>query len=95
MINDRVLPLYEEQDLQLLRILTDRETEFCGQREHHEYQLYLVIEYIDHKKTETKSPQTNKICERFQKTFEEELYAIAYRKKIYTSIEEIQANLDN
>ena len=56
MLNDRVLPFYEEQDLRLLRILTDRGTEFCGQREHHEYQLYMAIEDIDHTRTKAKSP---------------------------------------
>lgn len=95
MLNDRVVPFYEEQDLRLLRILTDRETEFCGQREHHEYQLYMAIEDIDHTKTKAKSPQTNGICERFHRTIQDEFYAIAFRKKIYTSIKEIQTDLDN
>lgn len=66
--NDRVLPFFEEQDVRLLRILTDRGGEYCGNREHHEYQLYLSIEDVDHSKTKVKSPQTNGICERFHKT---------------------------
>ena len=41
MLNDRVLPFFEEHKVPLLRVLTDRGTEYCGQREHHEYQLYL------------------------------------------------------
>lgn len=94
MLNDRVLPFYEEQEICLLRILTDRGTEFCGQREHHEYQLYMAIEDIDHTRTKAKSPQTNGICERFHRTIQDEFYAIAFRKKIYSSIEEIQADLD-
>lgn len=94
MLNDRVLPFYEEQDLRLLRILTDRGTEYCGNREHHEYQLYMAIEDIDHTRTKAKSPQTNGICERFHRTIQDEFYAIAFRKKIYSSIEEIQVDLD-
>jgi len=43
MINDRVLPFYEEQGIPLLRILTDRGSEYCGNREHHDYELYLVL----------------------------------------------------
>ena len=58
MLNDRVLPFYEEHGVRLLRILTDRGTEYCGPREHHEYQLYLAVEDIDHTKTKTRSPQT-------------------------------------
>lgn len=93
-LNDRVLPFFEEQGIPLLRVLTDRGTEYCGNREHHEYQLYLAIEDIDHTKTKARSPQTNGICERFHKTILEEFYQIAFRKKIYSSIEELQADLD-
>ena len=46
-LNDRVLPFFESQGIPLLRILTDRGTEYCGKPEHHAYQLYLGIENID------------------------------------------------
>lgn len=94
MLNDKVLPFYGEQQVDLLRILTDRGTEYCGAREHHEYQLYLSIEDIDHTKTKAKSPQTNGICERFHRTMQDEFYAIAFRKKIYSSLEELQQDID-
>jgi transposase InsO family protein len=94
MLNDRVLPFFEEEDIRLLRILTDRGTEFCGSLEHHEYELYLAIEDIDHSKTKARHPQTNGICERFHRTIQEEFYQVAFRKKIYHSIEELQADLD-
>jgi transposase InsO family protein len=94
MLNDKVLPLYEQYDIKLLRILTDRGTEYCGAREHHEYQLYLTIEDIDHSKTKAKSPQTNGICERLHRTMQDEFYAIAFRKKIYVTIEQLQTDLD-
>jgi hypothetical protein len=94
MLNDRVIPWYEEHDVKLLRILTDRGTEYCGNRERHEYQLYLAIEDIDHSKTKARSPQTNGICERFHKTIQDEFYAVAFRKKIYHSLEEIQEDVD-
>jgi len=94
MLNDKVVPFYEQHDLRLLRILTDRGTEYCGSREQHEFQLYLAIEDIDHTKTKAKSPQTNGICERFHRTIQDEFYAVAFRKKIYRTIEELQADLD-
>lgn len=93
-LNDKVIPFYEEHDIPLLRILTDRGTEYCGAREHHEYQLYLALEDIDHTKTKARSPQTNGICERFHRTVQNEFYAIAFRKKIYTSLEQLQEDLD-
>jgi hypothetical protein len=94
MLNDKVLPFYQEHQVDLLRILTDRGTEYCGAKEQHEYQLYLNIEDIDHTKTKAKSPQTNGICERFHRTMQEEFYAIAFRKKLYNSLEEMQQDID-
>jgi transposase InsO family protein len=94
LLNDRVIPFFDEHDIPLLRVLTDRGTEYCGNPERHEYELYLAIENIDHRRTKTKSPQTNGICERFQKTILEEFYRVAFRKKIYRSIDELQADLD-
>lgn len=93
-LNDRVIPFYEKYEIPLLRILTDRGTEFCGAREHHEYQLYLALEDIDHTKTRARSPQTNGICERFHRTVQNEFYAIAFRKKVYSTIEQLQEDLD-
>ena len=75
-------------------MLTDRGTEYCGNRECHEYQLYLAVENIDHSRTKAKSPQTNGICERFHRTLQEEFYSVAFRKKLYGSITELQADLD-
>ena len=94
LLNDRVVPFFEQHHLRLLRLLTDRGTEYCGAREQHEYQLYLAIEDIDHSKTKAKSPQTNGICERFHRTVQDEFYAVAFRKKVYRSIHELQQDLD-
>jgi hypothetical protein len=95
LLNDKVVPFFEEYGLRLLRILTDRGTEYCGRPDNHEYQLYLALEDIDHTKTKAKSPQTNGICERFHRTIQNEFYAIAFRKKIYQTIEQLQADLDS
>lgn len=94
LLNDRVLPFLEEQNVPLLRVLTDRGTEYCGNRECHEYQLYLAVENIDHSRTKAKSPQTNGICERFHRTLQEEFYSVAFRKKLYRSLDELQSDLD-
>ena len=94
MLNATVIPWFAEQGVELLRILTDRGTEYCGKVEHHAYQLFLAVENIDHSKTKVRSPQTNGICERFHRTMKQEFYDIALRKKIYTSIEQLQADVD-
>jgi len=94
LLNDRVLPLLEENGVGLLRILTDRGTEYCGRPERHDYQLYLAVNDIDHTKTKAYSPQTNGICERFHRTIKEEFYEITFRKNLYTELEALQADLD-
>ena len=93
-LNDRVVPFFDDHGIRISRMLTDRGTEYCGNSQSHEYQLYLAIEDIDHTRTRTKSPQTNGICERFHRTVLDEFYRVAFRKKIYTSIEALQADLD-
>jgi len=94
MLNDKVLAFHEQYDLPVLRILTDRGTEYCGRADRHDYQLFLAINDIEHTKTKVKSPQTNGICERFHKTILQEFYQVTFRKKIYETIEQLQIDLD-
>ena len=95
LLNDRVLPFFQEHQIQLLRILTDRGGEFCGSLENkHAYELYLDVEGIVHSRTKAYSPQTNGICERFHKTILDEFYRIAFRTKLFTTVEELQQDLD-
>jgi transposase InsO family protein len=94
LLNDRVLPFFEEQGMSLLRMLTDRGTEFCGKAEVHDYELYLAVNEIEHTKTKARHPQTNGICERFHKTILQEFYQVAFRTKIYVGIEDLQHDLD-
>lgn len=94
LLNDRVLPFFAEQGMGVIRILTDRGTEYCGKPESHDYQLYLALNEIEHTKTKAMHPQTNGICERFHKTILQEFYQVAFRRKIYASIDELQADLD-
>src|SRR5215210_528841 len=94
LLNDRVVPFYDQHEVKLSRVLTDRGTEYCGNPERHEYELYLAVEDVDHSRTKTKSPQTNGIVERFHKTVLDEFYRVAFRKRIYGSLAELQADLD-
>lgn len=94
LLNDKVLPYFAEQNVPVLRILTDRGTEYCGKLEQHDYQLYLAMNDIEHTRTKAASPQTNGICERFHKTILQGFYQVTFRKKIYQSMEQLQADLD-
>jgi transposase InsO family protein len=93
-LNDRVVPSFDEHGVRIGRVLADRGTEFCGARDRHEHELYLAVEDIDHTRTKVKSPQTGGTCERFHKTLLEEFYRVAFRKKIYDSVEMLRADLD-
>lgn len=93
-LNDRVIPFFAEHKIDILRILTDRGTEYCGALENHAFQLYLSIQGIEHTKTKAYSPQTNGICERFHKTMKNEFYDLAFRRKIYGSLQELQHDVD-
>ena len=94
LLNDRVLPYFAEHDIPMLRMLTDRGTEFCGKVEQHDYELYLAASDIEHTKTKARCAQTNGICERFHKTILNEFYQVTFRKKVYTDLSELQMDLD-
>lgn len=95
LLNDRVLPFFEKQKVAILRILTDRGTEYCGKQEAHDYELYLAINDIEHTKTKAQHPQTNGICERFHKTILQEFYQVTFRKRIYNDLDTLQKDLDD
>ena len=66
LLNDRVLAFFEEHKIALLRMLTDRGTEYCGNPEHHEYELYLALG--GYRSDAQQDPQSaDRICERFHK----------------------------
>jgi transposase InsO family protein len=93
-LNDRVLPFFEDQEIPILTILTDRGTEYCGRLDKHPYELYLQLNEIEHRKTKVKSPQTNGICERFHQTVLNEFYRVTFRKRLYSDLEGLQEDLD-
>ena len=94
LLNDRVLPFLDQHEIPLNRVLTDRGTEYCGAPDRYEYERYLAVENIDHTRTKTRHPQTNGICERFHTTMLNEFYRVAFRKQIYRTLDELQADLD-
>jgi transposase InsO family protein len=94
LLNDRVVPFFEQHRIPLSRVLTDRSTEYCGAPDRHPSELYLAVEDIDHSRTKTRNPQTNGICERFNKTLLDEFYRVAFRTRLYATLDELQADLD-
>jgi transposase InsO family protein len=93
-LNDRILPFFDEHGIKVLRILTDNGMEYCGRQESHPYELFLHLNDIEHTRIKVRHPQTNGAVEKLNQTIQEEFYKVAFRKKLYRSLEEIQADLD-
>lgn len=92
-VHNEVLPFYEEHGVQVQAILTDNGREYCG-TEAHPYELYLELNDIEHRRTKARRPQTNGFVERFNRTVLDEFYRIAFRQKLYESVESLQKDLD-
>jgi len=94
LLNDKVLPHYDEHAIGVLRILTDNGREYCGLKDSHAYELFLHLNDIEHTRTRVRRPQTNGSVERLNQIIKDEFYEVAFRKKLYRSLEEIQVDLD-
>ena len=94
LLNDRVLPFFDQYKLPVLRMLTDCGSEFCGRPDSHPYEVFLEVNGIEHTQTKPAHPRTNGICERFHGTILNEFYRVTFRKKLYQSLEELQGDLD-
>jgi len=93
-LNDKVLPFMDHHSVPLLRVLTDRGTEYGYKNLEHPYQLFLHLNDIEHTRTQVRHPQTNGCTERLNQIIQEEFYQTAFRRKIYKTLEEIQTDLD-
>jgi transposase InsO family protein len=83
-LNDKILPFFDEEQVRLLRTLTDRGSEYSGAEVRHPYQLFLHLNDIEHSRTKARHPQTNGCTERLNQIIQEEFYAVAFRKTRYT-----------
>jgi glycyl-tRNA synthetase beta subunit len=54
-----------------------------------------VYDRKNHCGTKARHTQTNSTWVRFHRTIQEEFYATTFRKKLYTNLKELQANLDD
>jgi transposase InsO family protein len=90
----RHLPFYEAHGVALERVLTDNGREYCGRPLRHPFELYCTVQRIEHRTTKVGSPETNGMVERFHRTLKDEFFSLAYRRKIYESVEALQADLD-
>jgi len=96
LLKTKVLPVYKEFNIPLDRILTDNGKGYTTHwsNSKHEYEKFLKQNRIRHTKIKPRTPQSNGIVERFNSTLLEEFYQIAMMKKVYSSLSELQDDLD-
>jgi len=96
LLKTKVLPVYRQFNIPLDRILTDNGKEYTthwvGGK--HEYERFLKQNRIRHTKIKPRTPQSNGIVERFNRTLLEEFYQIAMIKKVYSSLDQLQDDLN-
>lgn len=95
LLYDRVLPFYEDHGLKVGAVLTDNGTEFKGREGSHPYELFLELNDIEHRYCKVGTPRTNGFVERFNRTVLDEFFRLAFRKKFFASVEELQMDLDD
>jgi len=95
-VKTKALPGYDLFGIPLDRILTDHGKEYTTHWENgkHDYELFLAEHGIRHSRIKPRCPKSNGIVERFNRTLLEEFYQIAMIKKVYTSLEQLQDDLD-
>jgi transposase InsO family protein len=94
LLNENVLPTFDEHQARVKTVLSDNGREFCGRQDNHPYELFLQMEGIEHRTTKVRRPQSNGFVERLHRTLLDEHFRIMGRKKWYESIEEMQTDLD-
>ena len=82
-------------DISIHAIMTDNGKEFTTHWEskNHDFEKLLKELNIQHRLTKVRHPWTNGACERLNRTILEEFHQVAFRTKIYTSLEELDQDL--
>ena len=93
---DFLTHVHENQsDIPIHAVLTDNGKEFTTHWEskNHDFEHLLKKFKIQHRLTKVRHPWTNGACERLNRTILEEFHQLAFRSKIYSSIEELNQDL--
>ena len=92
-LHNDVFPFYRDKKMEVGAILTNNETEYCGE-EDHPFERYLDLNNVEHRRARVPSPQTNGFVEQFNRTVLDEFFVEAFRKTFYETVEALQADLD-
>ena len=92
-LHNTVLPFYREHNLPVKAILTDNGKEYCGSEKHH-FELYLLLNDIEHRKTAIHNTSANAFVKRFGQICIAEFFTPAWKESLYSSLDNLQADFD-
>jgi transposase InsO family protein len=92
-LHNDVLPFYRQHNIQVKAIVTNNGRQYCGTAKHH-YELYLMLNEIEHQKTELHNARANGFVERFNLIALDEFFKPALQNKAYGAIESLQSDFD-
>ncbi len=83
------------QDVPIRSVLTDNGLEFTTHHKskNHGFERLLKVLDIKHRLTKVRHPWTNGACERLNRTILEEFYQVAFRTRIYETIDQLNDDL--
>lgn len=93
LLHNDVLPFHRKHGLTISAVLTDNDPEFC-RTQNHPFELYFSINDIEHRRTKVRTPGTNRLVERFNRTVLNEFFRVTFRENIYEIVEALQNDLD-
>jgi transposase InsO family protein len=87
--------VHNRQEVSIKSVLTDNGTEFTTHHasKDHSFERLLTELKIQHRLTKVRHPWTNGACERLNRTILEEFYQVAFRSKLYRSVDELNDDL--
>ena len=56
MLNNDVLPFFEAHNAKVSTVHSDNGRKFCGRKDQHPYELFLLLEEIEHRTTKVTRP---------------------------------------
>ncbi|UCF87948.1 MAG: IS481 family transposase [bacterium] len=88
-LREAVVPAFDKQGFEIQRVLTD-----CGREYYGEFDKACVAKAIQHTRTKPRHAWTNGFVERLQGTILRELWRVAFRRRFFISVTQMQRDLD-
>lgn len=88
-----VLPFFKERRFEIKAIITNNSREYCG-RDNHHYELFLMLNDIEHRHTRVRQFQANGFVKRFGRIAIAEFFAKRINERTNVTLEGLQTDFD-